>query len=87
MKPSGPLTEMEKRVFGEHAVRDPLTGIPQERGIGSAHHEAQIAEAERIEAQRRAAIAERTPQPQPQPPAHQRVIDPRLVHPFPDRMQ
>jgi hypothetical protein len=44
-----PLTEMEKRVFGEDAVRFPNGGI-QERGFGSAFHEARIADAARIDA-------------------------------------
>jgi hypothetical protein len=41
-KPTDPLTEMEKRVFGEHAVRHPVTGEVLEDGSGSVRHEERV---------------------------------------------
>jgi hypothetical protein len=90
MKPSGPLSAAEKAVFGEHAVRDPVTGVPIEVGSGSAHHQAQI---EQAAAGREAACrgdAVGAPQPTPTPPPsqpEQRTIDIRQIHPFPERTQ
>jgi hypothetical protein len=40
MKPN--LTEAERRVFGEQAFRDPVTGEIVEVGIGSVHHGAVV---------------------------------------------
>jgi hypothetical protein len=40
---TGPLSEAEKQIWGADAVRDPVTGIPIERGSGSAHHAAALA--------------------------------------------
>jgi hypothetical protein len=84
MKPTG-LSEMERRVFGEQAVRLP-DGTIQERGVGSAFHEEQIAAGLRREAACRDGTPA-TPPPAPPPPAPERFIDGRAVHPYPDRIQ
>jgi hypothetical protein len=79
MKATGPLTAAEKPVFGEHAVREPVTGDIIETGIGSAHHEARI--------EREAALRGTPSAPHPAPLPSQpepRTIDLRAVHSFPD---
>jgi hypothetical protein len=88
-----PLTAAEKAVFGEDAVRDPMTGVVVENGHGSANHEQRIAAGLRREAACRGDIPA-TPLPEPPPPAAEpepaappRTIDPALVHAWPDRMQ
>jgi hypothetical protein len=93
-----PLSAAEKAVFGEDAVRDPVTGVPIENGHGSAKHEQRIAEGLRREAMCRGeAFAMPAPSPsEPSPSAAQqepaappapRTIDPKLVHAWPDRIQ
>jgi hypothetical protein len=89
MKPSGPLTKDEIAVFGADAVRDPVTGIPGERGRGSAYHDAMIAEQERRELAARAPAGplrvEQCPSAAEVPPA--RMLDLRTIHPFPATIQ
>jgi hypothetical protein len=82
MKPSGPLTEMEKRVFGENAVRGP-DGVPIERGIGSKHHAARVA---KQEAAIRSGRASHMPEPS-DASEPELTVDLRAVHPFPAQMQ
>jgi hypothetical protein len=100
-RPTDPLTEMEKRVFGEHAVRHPVTGEPQEDGSGSVRHEERVA----LAAARNVAVREvpadvpletaleRLADPTtpiaspPDPPAPERLIDARFVFPFPPMTQ
>jgi hypothetical protein len=89
MKPSGPLTELEKQIWGVDAVRDPVTGVPVENGHGSANHEQRIAAGLRREAGCRDGTPA-IPQPVPEPPPPEkpeRFLDPRTVHPFPPMTQ
>jgi hypothetical protein len=100
-KPTDPLTEMEKRVFGEHAVRHPVTGEVLEDGSGSARHEERVGLAAARDVAAREIPAGASLEtalncladlsapiaPPPAAPGPERLLDLRTVHPFPDRMQ
>jgi hypothetical protein len=82
-----PLTAAEKAVFGEDAVRDPVTGAVVENGHGSVNHEQRIAAGLRREATCRGIPAAPQPAQEPPRPAPERIIDTRAVHPYPQRIQ
>jgi hypothetical protein len=99
---TGPLSEAEKQIWGADAVRDPATGIPIERGSGSAHHAAALAATPPVDYTPAVfsphdPLRKASPEPaaasvphlhdaSPAPP-EQRTVDQRLIHAWPEMKQ